>query len=113
MTKYLIDANLPSKIGVWQTNEFEFVININDEWSDTEIWDYARANNLTIISKDADFSHRIINSKPPPRIIHIKIGNLKLKEFARFIEGVWESVDESSQKHKLVNVFIDRIEAVN
>lgn len=88
------------------------MVNINDEWSDTEIWNYAKSNNLTIISKDADFSHRIIASQPPPKIIHIKIGNLKLKSFALFIERVWDAVEKSSEEHKLVNLFIDRIEAV-
>ncbi len=36
MKKYLIDANLPSKIKVWQLIEFEFVSKIDDEWSDGE-----------------------------------------------------------------------------
>ena len=31
MKKYLVDANLPAKIKIWQSDEFEFVININDE----------------------------------------------------------------------------------
>jgi len=112
MKKYLIDANLPSKIKVWQTNELEFVNKINDEWMDGEIWDYAKQNNLTIISKDADFSHRIMVSNPPPKIIHIKIGNMKLKDFASVIEKIWETAKKISETHKLVNVFIDRIEAI-
>lgn len=70
-----------------------FVANINDEWSDNEIWNYAKLNNLTIISKDTDFSHRIIASQPPPKIIHVKIGNLKLKSFASFMERVWDGVE--------------------
>jgi predicted nuclease of predicted toxin-antitoxin system len=112
MKKYLVDANLPSKITVWQTDEFEFVSQINDEWTDSEVWDYAKQNNLTIISKDSDFSHRIIISRPPPKIIHIKIGNMKLKEFDSTIEKLWEITEKLSEKHKLVNVFVDRIEAV-
>ena len=112
MKKYLVDANLPSKITVWQTDEFEFVNQINDEWTDGEIWDYAKQNNLTIISKDSDFSHRIIVSNPPPKIIHIKIGNMKLKDFNLTIENLWKRAKKFSETHKLVNVFIDRIEAV-
>jgi predicted nuclease of predicted toxin-antitoxin system len=72
MKKYLIDANLPARISAWQTDEFEFVNSINDQWSDGEIWDYAEANNLVIVTKDADFSHRIMFAAPPPKIIHIK-----------------------------------------
>jgi len=107
------DRRKPSlKIKIWQTDEFEFVSNINDEWSDSEIWEYAETHNLTIVTKDADFSHRIIVSLPPPKIIHLRIGNMKLREFESFINNFWENVEGISQNHKLVNVFLDRIEAV-
>lgn len=93
MKKYLIDANLPSKIKIWQSEKFEFVININDEWSDSEIWNYAETNNLTIVTKDADFSHRIMVSDSPPKIIHIKIRNVKLREFESAVNKVWKKPD--------------------
>lgn len=112
MKKYLVDVNLPSKTPIWRTEEFEFVSNIDDEWTDSEIWNYAKSHSLTIISKDSDFSHRIISCQPPPKIIHVKIGNLKLREFTLFVERIWDSVTKLSEKHKLVNVFIDRIEAI-
>lgn len=112
MKKYLIDANLPSKIKIWQSEEFEFVININDEWSDSEIWKYAEANNLTIVTKDADFSHRIMVGNSPPKVIHIKIGNMKLREFESVINKIWKKAEQMSESHKLVNVFLDRIEAI-
>lgn len=51
-------------------------------------------------------------SNSPPKIIHIKIGNMKLKDFAAMIEQNWETAEKISETHKLVNVFIDRIEAV-
>lgn len=113
MKKYLIDANLPRKIKVWQTEDFQFVSEINDEWTDSEIWDYAKQNNLVIVSKDADFSHRIMVSQPPPKIIHIKIGNMKLRDFESAIEKIWKTAEKLSETHKLVNVFTDRIEAVD
>lgn len=112
MKNFLVDANLPSKIKIWQTDEFEFVIQINDAWTDSEIWDYAKQNNLIIISKDSDFSHRIMVSNPPPKIIHIKIGNMKLKDFDSAIERLWKTAQKVSEHYKLVNVFTDRIEAV-
>lgn len=112
MSKYLIDVNLPRRVGVWTGNDFEFVADINDEWSDSEIWEYAKLNGLTIVTKDADFSHRIILSEPPPRIIHIKIGNMRLRELRAFLELIWDSTCAVSREHKLVNVFRDRVEGV-
>jgi predicted nuclease of predicted toxin-antitoxin system len=30
-------------------------MDLGNKWEDEEIWNYARENNLTIISKDSDF----------------------------------------------------------
>ncbi len=48
--------NLPRYFSLWAGNEYEHVVNINDELKDIEIWLYAKQHNLTIVSKDADFS---------------------------------------------------------
>jgi predicted nuclease of predicted toxin-antitoxin system len=69
-------------------------------------------NKLTIIIKDSDFSHRIILHNPPPRIIHIRFGNVKMKEFLSILSLLWNEIQEMSDKSKLVNVFEDRIEAI-
>ena len=85
MIEYLVDVNLPYRIKFWKNKRFQHVREINEEWSDSQIWYYAKANNLTIISQDVDFSNRIIASKPPPKVIHFKVGNMKLAEFRQFI----------------------------
>ena len=51
---------------------------------------YAKEHNLTIITKDSDFSERIKLSDPPPRVIHFKVGNSNMKEFYRVIHASWE-----------------------
>lgn len=55
MPSFLIDVNLPYYFSIWNTDEFIHQKDINDEWSDEKIWNYAKENNLTIISKDSDF----------------------------------------------------------
>jgi len=112
MPRYLIDVNLPSRLPIWQSEAFIHQREIDDEWTDEQIWDYAQANNLTVISKDSDFSHRILFHQPPPRIIHIKFGNMKMKPFRELIESIWQDVQKMSQTHKLVNIFKDRIEGI-
>ena len=110
MKRFLIDANLPSGIAAWQGEKFIHVADIDDEWTDSQIWDYARKNNHTIVTKDYDFSYRIIVSQPPPKIIHLRIGNMKLREFAGFVDQNWITIRSLSDGHKLVNVYRDRIE---
>ncbi len=113
MKRFLIDANLPGRISVWQGEEFLHVVDIDDEMTDSEIWNYARKNNHTIVTKDADFSNRMIVSKPPPRIIHIRVGNMRLRDFDRFIFENWKVIRIASSGHKLVNVYKDRIETID
>ena len=83
MKRYLVDANLPYYFSVWQSEEYEHVIDIDPKMTDSAIWVYAKTHRLTIITKDADFSDRILLNDPPPRVIHIKFGNLKMKNFIR------------------------------
>ena len=113
MSKFLIDVNLPSRFSVWASEDYEHVVNINDELKDSEIWNYAKKNNLTIVTKDSDFSDMVIMNNPPPRVIHIKIGNLKMKEFHQLISSIWEDVCIMSKDYKLINVYPNKIEGID
>ena len=112
MPKFLIDVNLPYHFSLWKGEDYIHQKDIDDEWTDTQIWNYARENDLTIISKDGDFSTRVIFHLPPPRVIHIRLGNLKMREFFVAINTVWDEVLELNKEHKLVTVFGDRLEAI-
>ncbi|MBX3245415.1 MAG: DUF5615 family PIN-like protein [Acidobacteria bacterium] len=112
MSRFLIDENLPVKVNVWRGSEFEFVTSSFQSESDDRIWDHAKANDLTIVTKDSDFSYRILASAPPPKVIHLRLGNVRLREFADIMEKRWKSIILLSKTHKLVNVLPDRLEGV-
>lgn len=112
MLKFLIDVNLPLHLSIWNSQEFCHQKDINDEWKDSQIWQYAKDHNLTIITKDIDFSNKILSRNPPPKVIHIRYDNMKMKPFYENISVVWEQIIEMNSNHKLVNVFIDRIEVI-
>jgi len=112
MGKYLIDINLPRYFSVWATDEFEFVHDIDVRWKDTQIWQYATTNNLTIVTKDTDFSDRVLVSAIGPHVIHLRIGNMRMRAFHTLISGLWEDVCRLSIDHRLVHVYQDRIEAI-
>jgi len=105
-------VNLPYRFSLWKGEDYVHQTDIGDEWTDTQIWNYALANDLTIISKDSDFSNRVIFNTPPPKVIHIRVGNLKMREFFVSLNTVWDEVLELNQRHKLVTVFSDRLEAI-
>lgn len=50
-----------------------------DSASDEKVWEYARQNNLMIVTKDVDFSERGTLSGFPPKIIWIRYGNCSTK----------------------------------
>ncbi len=109
MPQFLVDSNLPSRFSIWNDDLYMHQNDLGDTWTDNEIWEYARQKNLTIITKDSDFSDRIMMSDPPPRVIHIKLGNMKLSLMFEFLSKHWSEVIKLSQNHKLINVFRDHI----
>jgi len=113
MARYLIDVNLPYYFSLWRGSNFVHLKDLGDEWPDAEVWNYARRAELTIVSKDADFSVRAILEPPPPRVIHIRLGNLKMREFHRRVSELWPEICELSARYRLVQVFDDRIEGID
>ena len=112
MPEFLVDANLPFRISKWKNDKFIYVLNINPLWNDEEIWDYAKTNNLIIVTKDKDFRVKQIMQGFPPKVIHIKFGNLKLNEFENVINECWDKVEIFIKDHSLINIYLDTIEAI-
>lgn len=112
MTGYLLDENLPAHVNLPTALPIEHARDRGPSQSDTELWDYAASLDLVIVSKDADFSERILRLEPPPKIVHLRFGNLRLAAFREHLERVWPRVETLLHSHKLVNVYLDRLEAV-
>jgi predicted nuclease of predicted toxin-antitoxin system len=112
MPDFLIDANLPAKISVWQNKRFIHINTIDPYWDDEAIWQYAKTNNLTIISKDKDFLIQQLLKGTPPKVVHIKFGNMKLNDFISVIETCWDEVELLLGNHTLINLYSDKIEAI-
>lgn len=113
MPSYLIDVNLPYYFSPWRSDEYVHQIDLQNDSEDYEIWQYAKERNMTIVTKDADFSNRMLLSVPPPRVIHVRVGNVSMRDFHRIVGGIWNDVLVMSRGYKLVTVFKDKLEAVN
>jgi len=55
----------------------------------------------------------MMQATPPPKVIHIKVGNMKLGAFNEFVNNNWPMIRELSQICKLVNVYRTRIMSVS
>lgn len=111
-TLFLIDANLPAKVPVWTGDNFVSVLSINPAWDDDEIWQYAKHHNLVIVTKDKDFIVKQLTFGVPPKVVHIKFGNLKLKPFIERIAMVWPDVIRMMSTANTINIYSDKIEAI-
>jgi predicted nuclease of predicted toxin-antitoxin system len=112
MGRYLIDVNLPRSFSIWSGSDYEFMHDIGPSWTDSRIWEFAAANALTIVTKDADFSDRVLLSAGGPHVIHIRLGNLTVGQLHRYLSSIWTDVRRASEHFRLVQVYKDRIEAI-
>jgi len=77
--KLLFDENLSSRLLEHLAAEFPGSSHIELVGvcgaTDARIWDYARENGFTIVSKDNDFRQRMFLYGPPPKVIWLSVGN--------------------------------------
>jgi predicted nuclease of predicted toxin-antitoxin system len=109
---FLLDENIPRNVTFTPVLPVFHARDLGASVSDTAIWRHARENELAIVSKDADFSNRIMLSSPPPWVVHLRFGNLRRREFHALLARLWPRIEALLPEHKLVNVEADRIEVV-
>ena len=113
MRGFLFDENLPTRVTFQPGLPVISSATLGRSPTDTHVWDHARREQLVIVTKDADFSGRIILRSPPPWVVHLRFGNLRRREFHALLARVWPQIESLLRTHKLVNVHSDRVEGVS
>ncbi len=108
---FLFDENVPHKLTFAPSRAVIPWSTLGARPSDTTIWNHARANSLVVVTKDADFSDRIMLSSPPPWIVHLRFGNLRRREYHELLAKMWPLIEAQLPAHKLICVYRDRIES--
>ena len=112
MKGFLFDENLPSRLKFSPSLPVIPSSAVGTSATDTAVWEFARSWELVVVTKDSDFSDRIIVSQPPPWVVHLRFGNMRRREFHALLARAWPQVEQLLKTNKLVNVYADRIEAV-
>ncbi len=63
-----------------------------DESSDGDVWEFALANDYTIVTKDSDFNDMVIYKGIPPKIIWIKTGNCRVMDIEHLLRHHLEDI---------------------
>lgn len=94
--KLLLDENLSDRI----------VYRIIDLYLDSEhvktlalantddgiIWEYAKANDFVIVSKDSDFHQRSLLYGHPPKFIYLRIGNSPTSKIVQLLRDGFDTI---------------------
>jgi len=107
--KLLFDNNISHRVlknidSIFPNSSHVMIENL-DESSDIEVWQFAKKNNFTIVTKDSDFNDLSVIKGFPPKIIWIRVGNCKVldivdilknneKEIKDFIENKTDTILE-------------------
>lgn len=77
--KLLLDQNLSHHLCVLLSDVFDVIDHVKhhslQSANDDNVWQFAKNNSYTIVTKDSDFVEKAILYGAPPQIIWIKSGN--------------------------------------
>lgn len=58
-----------------------------DQADDGRVWEEARQQGFTLVTKDADFNEFAVMYGPPPQVVWLRIGNGSTSDVERFLRG--------------------------
>lgn len=109
--KLLFDQNLSPKLvkslgDIFPNSNHVFPLGL-DEANDTEVWEYAKNNDFTLVTKDADFGDFSILRGFPPKVIWIRRGNCKTSDIEAILRNNVEAIKglETEEQIGLITLF--------
>jgi len=77
--KLLFDQNLSPRLAAAPAGLFPDSIHVMacglDRVSDQSVWEYARGNGFTLVTKDSDFQELSLMQGAPPKVVWLRVGN--------------------------------------
>jgi len=107
--KFLVDNQLPkalAKLLASRGHDSRHVLEVGlDAASDSEIWKYAAANSLALITKDEDFFQRACQPGALVQVVWVRIGNCRKPALLATFESVLPSLQAALQAgHRVVEI---------
>lgn len=92
--KLLFDQNLSPRLPRLLADIYAGSVHVREvalrDADDSAIWEYAKLQDLTIVSKDSDFQQRSLLYGSPPKFTWLRVGNCPVK-----------TVEELLRKHSV------------
>ena len=89
--KLLFDQNLSPRLARGLADIYPDSVHVREiqmrDATDTAIWEYAKANDFVIVSKDSDFQSRSLLHGSPPKFIWLRVGNCPVKSIEELLRN--------------------------
>jgi predicted nuclease of predicted toxin-antitoxin system len=85
---------------------------LGERLSDESIWSRAREAGWIVVTKDADFFDRLVIEGPPPRVVWVRIGNMRRRDLEDRFVAAWSTIESLLGEVDLVELHEDRIEGI-
>jgi len=108
----LIDENLPASLALLLPVTCSHATDVAQQPTDDELWLYARQRDWTILTRDTDFFDRLMLEGPPPKIIWVRLGNIRKAELESLLSRLWPTIGTLLSNADLVEVHPTTLEAV-
>lgn len=99
--KLLFDQNISFRIIKKISNVFPQATQVAElglvDYTDSEIWEYARKNSYVIVTFDSDFYDLSVVRGVPPKIIWLRIGNTSTKNIIKVLLENQDLIQEFAQ----------------
>lgn len=109
--KLLFDQNLSPKLvkslsDIFPNSNHVFTLGLGKA-EDTEVWEYARQKDFTLVTKDADFGDLSVLRGFPPKVIWIRRGNCKTADIESILRDNIEALEqlENDSQIGLITLF--------
>ena len=112
MKHLLIDENLPASLARLLPVECSHATDIEPQPSDSKLWILARENDWTILTRDTDFFDRIMLDGSPPKVIWVRLGNIRKADLESLMVRLWPAISSLLADADLVEVHPTSLEAV-
>jgi predicted nuclease of predicted toxin-antitoxin system len=95
--KLLFDQNISFQILKYLPKKYSGSTSVKSEGlidaPDLEIWKFARQHCLAIVTQDSDFNDLALIEGHPPKIIWIRLGNLRTHEIIEVLEKFYREIE--------------------
>jgi predicted nuclease of predicted toxin-antitoxin system len=95
--KLLFDQNLSPSLADNFKDNFDESIHVRDvgldQAEDSMVWQYAKNNSYTIVSRDSDFNNMVSLFGFPPKVIWVRKGNCTTNEISRLLTKNMEGIN--------------------